>query len=461
MKPFLSFLLVASMVSSLGADAQQPVKRTSRIVGVALDSLHLRPLVGADVMISGVTHSIVTDSIGRFEADSLPAGNYQVGLFHPLLDSLGISLGTPVFALGPDSTSLVTLTVPPAQILIAQTCKARLRTLGNSVIFGRLLDPDTFEPIPNAEVSVAWTEYEVSKETGVRQTPRLLRDSTDAQGDYRICGLPTDLNARLQARYRGSVTADVPVQTSSEGADFLIRPLYISRADSGARNGKAMISGRVTFTGGQPASASRVEIVGSTAATLTDERGEFSLSGAPSGTQMLLVRHLGWTAREVPVDLSVSKPQQVAVQLQKYVPMMDPVVVTARAEKALDRIGFTERQKSGMGHFLNAKQIDERNAFRLSDILRTVPGLRVQTNGTEDVITSTRGGSLGGSSCVTYYVDGMAFQPLSGGDANDFVNPNEVAAIEVYQASFVPAQFMSPSGQACTTIVVWTKQRLR
>jgi hypothetical protein len=55
----------------------------------------------------------------------------------------------------------------------------------------------------------------------------------------------------------------------------------------------------------------------------------------------------------------------------------------------------------------------------------------------------------------------MPFQSLAGSDANAFVNPNEVAALEVYQAAFVPAQFMGPAGQACTTIVIWTKQRLR
>ena len=222
-----------------------------------------------------------------------------------------------------------------------------------------------------------------------------------------------------------------------------------------------MVSGRVTFAGGQPAAASRVEIVGSSAAGITNERGEFSLTGAPSGTQMLLVRHLGWTPGQVPVDLSASTPQRVTVELQKYVPVMDPVVVTARAEKALESVGFTRRQRGAMGRFITAEEIARRNPIHLSDVLRTVPGLTVQMNGTQPEIVSSRGNSPTNTGCVNYVVDNMHFQSIDGGDPNEFLNPREVAGIEVYQGSMVPAEFTGTGGSTCTTIVIWTKARIR
>jgi hypothetical protein len=457
----LQKVLLVLIVCASAAHAQQPAKRTSTIIGIAIDSLHRRPLDGAEVMVSGISRTVITDSLGRFMIDSLPAGRYEVGLFHPLLDSLGLTLASPPFNLGVDSTSVIRLAVPSAATLVALTCKARLRTLGNSAIFGRLMDPDTFDPIPNAEVSVVWVQYEASKETGVRQTPRLIRDSTDANGVFRLCGLPSELDARLQANYRGVITADVPVSNSSTDADFLIHPLYISRSDTaGSRQGKALVSGRVTFAGGQPAAGSRVEIVGSNATGVTNEKGEFSLSGAPSGTQMLLVRHLGWTPREVPVDLSTAKPQRVAVQLQKFVPVMDPVVVTARSRKALESVGFTQRQRGGMGKYITGEEIARRNPIYLSDVLRTVPGLTVRMNGTQPEIVSTRGNSLTNSGCVNYIVDGMRFTSVSG-DANEFVNPREVAGIEVYDGALTPGEFSDAGGRACTTIVIWTKERIR
>jgi hypothetical protein len=287
-----------------------------------------------------------------------------------------------------------------------------------------------------------------------------VRDSTDANGVFRLCGLPPELDARLQANFRGVTTADVPMATSSADGDFIIRPLYVSKADTTAGHvGHALVSGKVTYAGGQPATGSHVEIVGTKAAAIVDERGEFTLGGAPSGTQMLLVRKLGWEPREIPVDLSTSHPQRVAVQLKKFVPVMDPVVVTARAEKALGDVGFLSRQKSGMGNYLTAAEIERRNPTQLSDVLRTMPGLTVRQQGFQSVIVSTRAGGLTNQGCVNYFVDGLPFQSIAG-DANDFVNPREVAGIEVYQASMAPAQFMSNNGQSCTTIVIWTKQRV-
>src|SRR3954468_1716932 len=143
--------LTAALAFAVAANAQQTKKPNSTIIGVAIDSLHLRPLSGAEVMISGVNRTITTDSLGRFRIDSLPAGTYEVGLFHPLLDSLGISLSSPRFTIGQDSASLVRLSVPSAATLVAQTCKTRMRTLGSSAIFGRLLDPDTGDPVTHAE----------------------------------------------------------------------------------------------------------------------------------------------------------------------------------------------------------------------------------------------------------------------------------------------------------------------
>lgn len=450
-----AFLCVAS-----AAFAQRPAKGTSAIVGIAVDSLHRRPLDGAEVMVAGLDRRITTDSLGRFEIDSIPAGTYQVGVFHPLLDSLGLTLSSSKFSVGPDSVSVVRLAVPSAATLVAQTCKARLRTLGNSAIFGRLLDPDTFDPVTHAEVSVVWMQMEVSKEFGVRETPRLIRDSTDANGAFRLCGLPPDLDARLQASYHGVVTADVPVRTASESVDFLIHPLYISRSDSAP--GRAVVTGRVILSGGQPAAESRVEIAGSKAVAVTNQKGEFTLTGAPSGTQILLVRHLGWEAREIPLDLSVAKPQTVVVQLRKFVPVMEKVVVTARAQAGLEKVGFAMRQRGGSGRYITADEIARRQPTQLSDVLRTVPGLAVQMNGMDPVIVSTRAGSLTNQGCVTYFVDGMKFESGGGGgDPNAFVNPREVAGIEIYQPSLVPVQFIDASGAACTTIVIWTKQRVR
>ncbi|HXI99080.1 MAG TPA: carboxypeptidase regulatory-like domain-containing protein, partial [Gemmatimonadaceae bacterium] len=83
----------------------------SAISGIVLDSLNGRYLRGADVIIQGAKASLVTDSLGKFKIDSLPPGTYQIGVFHPMLDTLGISLASQPFHVGPDSSSYLVLSV--------------------------------------------------------------------------------------------------------------------------------------------------------------------------------------------------------------------------------------------------------------------------------------------------------------------------------------------------------------
>src|SRR5689334_11931805 len=156
------------------------------ISGVIVDSLNGRYLSGAEVVVQGANVSRMTDSSGKFRVDSLAPGNYQVGVFHPLLDTLGIALATQPFHVGADSVSYVVLSVPSAPTIIRNTCKVRPREQGRSAVIGHVVDPESTEPVAGAEVSLAWTQIEVSKEVGIRNSPRLLRDTTDATGAFRI-----------------------------------------------------------------------------------------------------------------------------------------------------------------------------------------------------------------------------------------------------------------------------------
>ena len=233
MKSFLlraaSPLFAASLVFAPLARAQvtparptqPPTAQTSlsAITGVVVDSLHGDYLVGAEVVIEGLRASVFTDSLGRFRVDSLRPGTYQVGIFHPLLDTLGIALATRPFHLGPDSASVVIMAVPSAATIVSRSCEVRPRAQGNSAVIGQVIDPETLQPVPGADVSIAWLEIQVSKQLGIRQTPRVLRDSTDSLGRYALCGLPNSLEANLQAQRGGSVTAQVTVSLGEAPTD--------------------------------------------------------------------------------------------------------------------------------------------------------------------------------------------------------------------------------------------------
>ena len=76
-------------------------------------------------------------------------------------------------------------------------------------------------------------------------------------------------------------------------------------------------------------------------------------------------------------------------------------------------------------------------------------------------MTSSRGvTSFSGSGCVQYYVDDMPWMSATPGDINDFVNGNEVVGVEVYAGPGAPPQY-TRAMQDCTTIVLWTKFKIR
>jgi hypothetical protein len=54
----------------------------------------------------------------------LPPGTYQVAVFHPLLDTLGITLLSQQFRVGADSSSIVVFAVPPAAGRFNRACWA-------------------------------------------------------------------------------------------------------------------------------------------------------------------------------------------------------------------------------------------------------------------------------------------------------------------------------------------------
>jgi len=455
----IALLLFASPVRGQNSAAQAPGgdhTGKAQILGVVVDSLHGRYLSGADVVVEGSKTTLQTDSLGKFRLDSLPPGTYQVGVFHALLDTLDITLLTAPFHLGPDSATVIVMAVPSAATIIRRMCPPHTAQ-GTSAVIGHVNDPESLVPVAGVEVSVAWTQFEVSKDFGIRQTPHLERDTTDSAGAFRICGLPSSLSASIQARRGSAVTGEIPIALGDQLPQLFSRILTLAATDSAATTGNATVSGVVTLEGSATNAGTRVELTGTNIVAMTDEKGEFTMRNVPSGTKVLLARHLGFNAETVPVDLTSRQPQRITIKLARYVAVMDPVLVTARRTLALDRVGFNERRKSANGYFLGPERLQRMHPIFLTDILRQVPGLRLSYSPQGETVSSSRGM---GSGCVQYWLDDMPWMSIEPGDLNDFVTGGEVVAVEVYQDTGTPARYIR-AGSSCTTIVLWTRFKIR
>jgi hypothetical protein len=103
----------ASRLGSLIA-ALFPLATTAlhaQVSGTVYDSLARAPLAGAEVQIvpadggAGPAFVATADAEGRYRVDSVPAGRYRVGFFHPRVDSLGIGIAPTTLELRGDSAA--------------------------------------------------------------------------------------------------------------------------------------------------------------------------------------------------------------------------------------------------------------------------------------------------------------------------------------------------------------------
>jgi len=457
----LKRILSTPIIAALGAviaSAQTPAPAApagvASLRGIVTDSLHEIPLRGALVRVENTTRESVTDSLGRYRIDSVSAGQHRLLVIHPLLDTLGISLVTQPMSFAAGDDKEIFLSVPGNETLVSLLCTAARRALGPAALVGFVRDADTEAAAQGAKVSLLWYE---SDPLGFKKTPRVREQQIGADGRYRICGLPETMNGKLQVFRGGVQTGEVPVELGgTSGSNLLaMRSMSISSTsqvvasastDTGAKTtivrGRSRVTGKILNKYGQPIVGARVELQNTGAATKTRANGDFTLDSLPSGTQTLEIRQLGFAPTEVAVELSAANPQNVTVKMTDYVPVLSEMRVTANREHGLSDVGFADRKKSGMGYYLDADQLKTRQTVQFSDMLRTVPGVRVQPGGNgTNVITSSRNPTGG---CVTFYVDGAPWQQMTPGDLDTYVRPEEVAALEVYNGSTTPAQFQQP-----------------
>lgn len=439
------------------------VPGTGSIMGAALDSLHDAMLVHAGVSVVGLAgRRTVTAATGAFRIDSIPPGRYVLELTHPILDSLGIRVLSDTIAVADGQIQTVELAIPGVQTVIATVCSPAKLRFGPGVILGRVLDADTDEPATGAEVSVAWTETEVSTTVGIRTTPRLRKTVVAADGTYRICGVPPNFMGSLQAIRGTAKTAEVPITVADRALSMRmlsLPPADIAAGDSvpvgGMRKvGRAVIVGKVTNAGGVPVPGARVSVQGSPSSTATGPDGKFTLTGVIPGTQSVLVRRVGYTPVELPLDVTSLATNQLTVRLGAYAPVLSSVDVKAKSDP-LETTGFERRRKMGMGRYVDFDAIEKIHPTYTSDVLRRVPGLYVSGSGSSANIVTTRG-----NGCVAYLIDGNAVSGNAGQSIDEIVNSTDLAAVEFYNAVDVPMELSSGSNSGCALLVIWTRGKL-
>jgi hypothetical protein len=429
----------------------QSSERKSRILGVVSDSVNESPLRNAEVVVSGLAPTFITDSLGRFTIDSVPPGRYQIGVFHPVLESLGITLATNSFVVGPDSAAIVRLSVPSVSTLVHRYCGSKQTPSTPSSFAGLVLDPESDAPIAGAKVSLSWTQIAVSKESGVVRTPHEVHTETNSAGFFKLCALPSDLEGTLQVTQGNASTPEVPV--TMRGALLAFQTMSIpTKAESLATG---VVTGHVFLENGQPVAGARVQIPVSGVSTVTREDGTFRLTGVQTGTQVLIAMNLGFATASGPINVTAREPTDVVVTLAPKVNILDPVLITARRDVALEKAGFNSRKRNLHGYFMTREDIDRRKPNNISDMLRNIPGVTVSYQRGGVVISGRRAAR---TTCTSVIIDGFEWRGLQAGDLDNVVNPDDVIGLEVYEEYDAPAQY-NRYDSGCLTLIIWRQAR--
>lgn len=183
------------------------------------------------------------------------------------------------------------------------------------------------------------------------------------------------------------------------------------------------------------------------AVSVSDSVGSFVVFTEVPGRYTLRAERLGYASvRTGQFDLIIADTLDVEVVISVEPIVLERLVVRSQREalvldSRLERRGYYEREAkyglsgSGYGIFLDRAAIQAANAFRLSDLFRDMPRMRLVYAGGRRVEIHTMKG------CVpTFYIDGTRYQLRRDETIDEVIHPAAIAAVEVYPGNVQPAK---------------------
>ncbi len=237
-------------------------------------------------------------------------------------------------------------------------------------------------------------------------------------------------------------------------------PLTTSGGDVQAQGGQpakpVRLSGVITDSTGVGIAGAEVQVIGDSAFVTTDGQGVFRLTLRP-GSYLIRVRAIGFHSLDqiIQVDsattsigrLTLTPAAAPARTLPDVVVEAEPTPVYLT--RAIDQ-GFFRHRRLGFGTFLTKEQIDAYFPLSVGDILRNIPGVRLESGeagGTRVYFTRC-------SDAVGVWLNGVRIRAADHNVALALIHPKEIAAIEVYRGiAQIPAEYRQDN---CAAILVWT-----
>jgi hypothetical protein len=367
--------------------------------------------------------------------------------------------------------------------MYARLCPS-VHDTSTGMVIGRVRDVDAQTPIADAAVSTDWTEYTLrgghTSSTRMRAATR-----TNAGGLYLLCGVPTDVPLDVQSELGGIVAGPTPL--SMEGRLLSRVDFAISRNDSGARTvvtaaspvdsaiatphpaGTASLRGVVLGADGRPLHDATVSVAGTDRSARSDADGAFHVDQIPAGTRTIEVKAIGLLPVTFSVDFATHGVRDTTVSVTRVAQELKSVTVegTSKSGAWMALSGFDDRRQHALGSYVTADDIKQHNYNDMSQIFRTIAGVKVDCPVVKQKLQGVPcrplvqmlgvSNATNGVHCTpNFFVDGSPF-PSGYSDLNASILIASIKGIEVYSnPGSIPAQFDLESSTGCGSIVIWT-----
>lgn len=218
----------------------------------------------------------------------------------------------------------------------------------------------------------------------------------------------------------------------------------------------------VVDSAGTPVRDAMVEVAGARSRARTNGSGVARIEGIPPGNRLVYASRLGFGAARVPVEFRPGESTRSTITLRtETVTLATVQVVVGRNTAGLARRGYYDRQRRGLGAYMDGDRIDELRPVRTVDLFRRMRGFQLvyDRRGYIDLQISRGMASMQLGCRPLIFLDGMLIPARTSPneDALSAINPESLAGIEAYAGpASIPAEY-NLTGSACGVVLLWTR----